>query len=49
MRELLLRLINERRKAFGVEPVVLDSELNVLAQKHSDDMGVRNYVSHKNL
>ena len=48
-REKLLNLINKSRSEQGVEPLVLDNQLNAVAQGHSDDMKVNQYFSHYNL
>ena len=47
-RELMLKLINEKRAEFGVKPVVGDPELDRLAQMHSDDMVARRFFGHIN-
>ena len=49
MREQLLVLINKKRRQSGVDEVVLDDELNELAQLHAKDMAIKGYVSHTNL
>lgn len=48
-REKLLNLINKSRSEHGVEPLILDNQLNTVAQQHSDDMKVNQYFSHYNL
>jgi uncharacterized protein YkwD len=42
----MLNLINADRKAHGKSSVILDSQLNSLAQFRSDDMAENNYFSH---
>jgi len=49
MRNNLLNLINQERAFYGLQAVELDSELNNLAQLHSEDMSKNNYQSHINL
>ncbi len=41
-------LVNEHRKSVGCNPLVEHKGLNSLAQKHSEDMKVRNFFSHTN-
>lgn len=48
-RNQLLDLINEDRERYDLNPVVLDDELNELAQAHSQDMVDKNYFAHVNL
>lgn len=43
-----LNLINAERVKFGLNPVTLDNDLNMLAQDHTDDMIERNFFSHVN-
>lgn len=47
-RTKLLNLINQARQKAGLKAVVLDSELNNLAQLHSQDMLTRNFFGHIN-
>ncbi|HLG25646.1 MAG TPA: CAP domain-containing protein, partial [Candidatus Gracilibacteria bacterium] len=44
----MLKLINEERIKVGRAPIVMDDELNTLAQLHSKDMLTRNFFSHIN-
>ncbi len=48
-RTKLLNLINQSRTSHGLEAIVMDDKLNILAQEHSDDMKTNNYFSHYNL
>ena len=48
-REDLLDLVNESREDHGLDPIILNGELNDLAQGHSDDMAENDYFSHYNL
>lgn len=45
----LLTLINQSRQAQGLAPIILDNQLNNLAQNHSNDMHQNNYFGHYNL
>jgi hypothetical protein len=47
-REDLLSYINESRDKHDLDPVDLASDLNELAQGHSDDMAENNFFSHVN-
>lgn len=46
--ELMLALVNQERKANGLQPVVFDKELRDLARVHARDMFERGYFSHYN-
>jgi uncharacterized protein YkwD len=48
LRTTMLELINAERKAVGLSSVTLDTELNNLAQLHSEDMVTRNFFDHIN-
>ncbi|MCX6735290.1 MAG: S-layer homology domain-containing protein [Candidatus Peregrinibacteria bacterium] len=48
-RKKLLNLINQSRSAHGLAEIVMDDQLNILAQEHSDDMKTNNYFSHYDL
>ncbi len=48
-RNQMLNLINNYRAQFDLDPVTLDSDLNQLAQNHSNDMAANNYFAHVNL
>ena len=48
-RTKLLNLINQSRTDFGLDPLILDDQLNTLAQAHSDDMKTNDYFSHYDL
>jgi uncharacterized protein YkwD len=39
-------LVNQQRASFGLAPLALDVRLVEAAQRHSDDMAARNFVSH---
>jgi len=45
----IFRLTNEERKAAGLQPLRLNSELNQLAQVHSDDMVTVGYFAHEDV
>ena len=45
----LLNLINFERQKLNLQEVVLDESLSILAQKHSNDMSLKNYFAHINL
>lgn len=47
-RNEFLEYINEARTEAGLKPVVIDNELNTLAQLHSDDMVERDFFNHVN-
>lgn len=47
-REQLLNLINQERSKHGLSSVIADTDLNQLAQEHSDDMKNRNFFNHIN-
>ncbi|WP_423149561.1 CvpA family protein [Rubrolithibacter danxiaensis] len=42
----MLRLLNKERQKAGLKPLEADSELRVVARKHSADMFARGYFSH---
>lgn len=42
----MLDLINRERREAGLAPLVADSEMRVVALKHSEDMFVRGYFAH---
>jgi uncharacterized protein YkwD len=44
----MLVLVNEERAKAGLKPVRADSEIQVVARKHSADMFARGYFSHIN-
>lgn len=48
LRTTMLNLINTERKAVGLSSITLDTELNNLAQLHSEDMVARNFFDHIN-
>ena len=48
-RDQLLKLINSSRKEHGLSEVSLSTELNNLAQAHSQDMADNNFFGHVNL
>lgn len=48
LRSELIDLLNESRAAHGIPPISMNSELNTLAQSHSDDMAKNDYFSHIN-
>ncbi|MEU2868678.1 CAP domain-containing protein [Streptomyces olivoreticuli] len=41
-------LVNAQRRAAGCGPVRLNDQLNLAAQRHSDDMATRHFFSHTN-
>jgi len=41
-------LVNEHRKSVGCSALIEHKGLNILAQKHSEDMKTRNFFSHTN-
>lgn len=45
-KNLVLNLINQKRKQFGAGQLYEDNKLDNLAQLHSNDMSRRNYISH---
>lgn len=45
----LLSYINKEREAHGLNKITTTSELNTLAQNHSDDMAQNNFFGHVNL
>ncbi|MBI2634639.1 S-layer homology domain-containing protein [Candidatus Peregrinibacteria bacterium] len=47
-RQEMLNFINEARAGHGLQNIVLDEELNTVAQGHSDDMAARNFFGHVN-
>lgn len=49
LRNTYLNLINQKRASWGLASVTLDSDLNNLAQGHSDDMAANNFFGHVNL
>lgn len=49
LRQEMLNLINQVRSEFGLAAVDLSSELNSLAQAHTDDMAQNNFFAHVNL
>ncbi|MFC1616556.1 S-layer homology domain-containing protein, partial [Patescibacteria group bacterium] len=49
LQQEMLSLINQTRVQFGLTPVELSSDLNNLAQSHTDDMAINNYFAHLNL
>lgn len=49
MRNDLLSLINQARTEQGAPAIQLSTELNSLAQNHTDDMVTNNYFAHVNL
>lgn len=48
-RTKLLDLINQSRTDHGLNPVAMTTQLNTLAQNHSDDMVANHYFSHYDL
>lgn len=44
----MLKLINIIREGHGKKPVILDAQLNALAQAHADDMVKRDFFGHIN-
>ncbi len=44
----MLSLLNSLRKKYKEQSIVIDEDLNNIAQKHSDDMHNRGYFSHPN-
>jgi uncharacterized protein YkwD len=48
-RQEMLNLINKSRLEHGLQSVTLSSEINPIAQNHSQDMADNNYFSHINL
>ncbi len=48
-RQELLNLINKSRMDHGLSSVAISSEINTVAQNHSQDMADNNYFSHINL
>lgn len=49
LRNDLLNLINDSREEHDLNPVELSSEINEIAQAHSDDMADNNFFAHVNL
>jgi hypothetical protein len=47
--ENAVNLINQSRAEFGLDEVVLNADLGLLAQNHADDMATNAYVSHADL
>jgi uncharacterized protein YkwD len=47
--EMLLDLINDDRRSYGLKKVSLDDDLSLLAESHNVDMIDNNYFSHTNL
>ncbi|GAA4108082.1 hypothetical protein GCM10022393_03830 [Aquimarina addita] len=47
--EEMLRLVNDIRTTEGLQPLVLNQELNEAAYLHSKDMGDQNYFNHTGL
>ncbi len=48
LRTNLLNLINRRRGTWGLASLRLDTNLNNLAQAHSNDMITRKFIGHDN-
>lgn len=48
-RSFLLELLNALRQQYKANSLVLDTQLNQLAQSHTDDMVANNYFGHTNL
>lgn len=48
-REYLLYLLNGLRTKYKADSVVIDEQLNKIAQFHSDDMAKNNYFGHNSL
>jgi len=44
--EHIFKLVNEQRSRHGLRPLIISSELAIVAREHSSDMGERNYYSH---
>ncbi len=44
--EAMLELVNRERTSRGLAPLVMDSELRLLARAHADDMFKRGYFAH---
>jgi uncharacterized protein YkwD len=44
--EHILALVNDQRTRHGLEPLIISSELAVVARDHSSDMGERGFYSH---
>jgi len=49
LRTDLLAMINNDRRRLKLSPVVLDDDLNMFANAHSDDLSKNNYFSHINM
>lgn len=49
LRNELLALINDSREDHDLNPIELSSEINEIAQAHSDDMADNNFFAHVNL
>ena len=47
-RQQMVSMINAVRGGLGLNTVTLNSDLNLIAQKHSDDMVARNFFGHVN-
>lgn len=47
-RKQMLDLINQERNGIGLAAVILDDQLNTLAQNHGNDMLTRNFFGHVN-
>jgi uncharacterized protein YkwD len=45
----VIALVNAERSAYGCGPLVANPQLAVAAQRHAEDMAVRNYLHHTNL
>ncbi len=43
---LMLKLLNEKRVAAGVAPIIMDEKLRAVARAHSEDMWKRSYFAH---
>lgn len=48
-RNELLEKLNKSRQEFGAKTVVIDNNLNQLAQDRAEDMAQNNYLEHRNL
>jgi uncharacterized protein YkwD len=48
LQDHVLANINEQRAAAGCAPLVQNQQLIVAAQRHAEDMAVRNYLNHTN-
>lgn len=45
----MLRLLNRDRKDHGLKPLFMQSDLRIVARKHSRDMARKDYFEHENL